>query len=220
MVDVITSGRKHIVASLKDARTKNVPSGQILIYEGDTGPDVYVLKSGVIKIYDIDEHGNEKILHLVQSPRLVPFTFFSDDETALKWFYATVTDCELWVCTTDQLKEMMKEDDQLSSTLVENFSVDTDELLVRLSSLGRTNSTEKVIAALLFLFEKFSHEPKTKTPWRPISFPVSHQLIADLCGLTRESTALAIKRLERKELLRYPKATVLELKEDFPELVA
>ncbi|MEO5949753.1 MAG: cyclic nucleotide-binding domain-containing protein, partial [Candidatus Saccharimonas sp.] len=59
--------------ALRDARVKQVPSGQILFYEDDIPQEVYILKEGIVKIYDIDDQGNEKILHLVKAPAVIPF---------------------------------------------------------------------------------------------------------------------------------------------------
>lgn len=71
---------------LAGARTKHVPSGQIIFYADDMPLEVYIVKNGVVKVYDIDDEGNEKILHLVKPPALIPFAFFSGMHNPLRWF--------------------------------------------------------------------------------------------------------------------------------------
>lgn len=195
--------------ALRLARLKHIPSGQIVLYEGDLPQEVYILKSGIVKLYDIDEQGNEKILHLVTSPAVIPFTFFSGMRDPLRWFYATLSDCECYTIPAAELQAMTRADGRLAEVLTATFSSDVHELLVRLSSLGKTHAQDKVLAALKFLAAR--HATERRGGWWRVNFPVSHQLIADLCGITRESTALVMKELQTRKLIKNPKLVTLEI---------
>lgn len=179
------------------------------MYADDLPQDVYILKSGIVKLYDIDDEGNEKILHLVSSPAVIPFSFFSGMTDPLRWFYGAVTDCELYTLPFSELSERTRTNSELSEILTHAFSSDVHELLVRLSSLGKTNTQDKVVAALKFLVA--CHSTERRAEWRRVTFPVNHQLIADLCGITRESTAIVMKELADKKIIRNPKITILEI---------
>jgi CRP/FNR family transcriptional regulator, cyclic AMP receptor protein len=205
-------GQKALDDLLRDSRTKHVHAGQIIAYEGDTPHEVFILKRGVIEVYDIDDQGNEKILHLVGPPSLVPFAFFSSLRQPLKWFYSSLTDCDLCVLSFTELKSMIRGNSALAETLINNFSDEVHELLVRLSSLGKTNAQDKVEAALKFL--AFRHATKRHTGWYRVNFVTSHQLIANLCGITRESAAIVMKELQSQRIVRYPKPSILEIRPD------
>ncbi len=194
---------------MQSAQLRRIPKGQIILYEGDMLRDVFIIKSGVVKLYDIDEQGNEKILHIVKTPAVVPFAFFSGVHNALKWFYVTLTDCELCMMPADELRSRVKQDSELAEVLTNAFSQDVHELLVRLSSLGKTNIQDKVAAALRFLLERHATKQRSGR-WR-VDFPVSHQLIADLCGITRESAAIVMKEFQKKKIVSAPQSTVLEI---------
>lgn len=194
---------------IKTARLKRVPKMQIVIYKGDELHDVYIIKSGAIKIYDIDEQGNEKILHIVKSPALVPFVFFTGNNSQTSWFYGALTDCELYTLPHQQLQQAMQKDSTLTFFLMNDFAIDMHELLVRLSSLGKTQVREKLYAALRFL--QVHHSSKRRGGWWRINFAVNQQFLADLSGVTRESTAMAMKDLQDKNVVRCPKVTQLEI---------
>lgn len=196
--------------ALQKARLKHVPAGQIIFYEHDLPREVFVLKSGIVKIYDIDEQGNEKVLHLVKSPAIVPFAFFSGMRDPLRWFYATLTECELWVFAARELQQMTRVDSALAEVLTNGFSDDVHELLTRLSSLGKTNARDKVLATLRFLVAVHASEQRRAGWWR-VNFPVNHQLIADICGITRETAAITMKELQGEKIVRNPKVTTLEI---------
>src|SRR5437588_12763940 len=77
------------------ARIKRYPKHQLLLYGGDTVTDLYVLKKGVAKMYDIDQKGNEKILHLLKQPCLMPLTDFGKSGQTNEWFDVSITYCEV-----------------------------------------------------------------------------------------------------------------------------
>lgn len=180
-----------------------------MLYEGDTLFDVFILKSGIIKIYDIDEQGNEKILHLVKPQAIIPFVFFSGGKESIKWFYAALTDCEICVLPFDILMRRMRENNDLAIQLMNWFSLEVHELLVRLSSLGKTNTQDKLLAALRFL--SIHHATQRHSGWWRVSFPVNHQLLADMTGVTRESTAMIMKEFREQHIIRNPRQTILEI---------
>lgn len=198
-----------ISSALRNARLKAIPAGQIILYEGDLPSDVLVIKSGIVKIYDIDDQGNEKILHFAKAPAVIPMSYFSGMHDPLRWFYASVTDCEVYVVEFSKFHKLMRTHADVAEMLTNNFSDDVHELLVRLSSLGKTNSQDKVVAALKFLVAR--HATERRADWWRVTFPVNHQLIADICGITRESTALVMKELLDNKVIRSPKLTVLEI---------
>jgi CRP/FNR family transcriptional regulator len=198
-----------LATTLRTARVKHVPGGQIILYEEDVPHEVYVLKRGVVKIYDINDQGNEKILHLVKPPAVIPFAFFSGQPHPLKWFYAALTDCDVYVLSALQLTKAVTTNGALGQLLTNTFSEDVHELLVRLSSLSKTHSRDKLIAALKFLAA--CHSVPRRSGWWRVNFAASHQLLADLCGITRESAAMVMKELQDQKIVRYPRLTILEI---------
>lgn len=198
-----------LVPVLKHARRKQIAKGQVILYEGDLTVDVFVLESGIIKIHDIDDMGNEKILHLLKRPAVFPFAFFSGSEIPTRWFYTALTDCEISVIPREMLQKEIETNSKLGLYLMNQFSLEVHEILTRLSSLGKTNTRDKLCSALNFLV--VWHSKQQRDDWYRVSFPVSHQLLADMIGTTRESTAIAMKELQNERMIRNPRLTILEI---------
>lgn len=192
-----------------DIRTRHYPKGQIIFYQGDLPLDVMILKSGVIKMYDTDAQGNEKVLHLLRPWAIFPLAFFSGNTDPTHWFYSALTDCDISTTTYENLVARMRADSDLAFYLTNWFSTEVHELLVRLSSLGKTNAHDKLDAALKFLALHFS-VPRTDD-WVRISFPVNHQLLADMTGITRESAAMIMKSMKDAGVIRQPRLTIVEI---------
>lgn len=194
---------------VRNTRSKRYPKGQIILYEGDMPLDVLILMNGIVKVYDIGEQGNEKVLHLLKSSSVLPLAFFSGDNIATRWFYAALTDCEICVLPREQLIARMRASNELTFYLMNWFSREVHELLVRLSSLSKTNSRGKIVAALKFLATHHAQR-RTRCWWR-VTLPVNQQLLADMTGITRESAATIMRQLQAAKLVRVPRLTVLEI---------
>jgi CRP/FNR family transcriptional regulator len=202
----------YLIPLLKTARSKQIARGQVLFYSGDLAPNVFIIKSGIIKIYDIDNQGNEKILHLVERPAIIPFAFFSGISTPTRWFYSALTDCELYEIPRLKLLSELQANSALAIYLMNWFSSEMHNVLTRVSSLGKAQVKEKLLAILGYL--QANHSTACRGGWWRVEFPVNHQLLADLVGNTRESVTLAMKELHDAHIVRTPRLAVLEIKAD------
>lgn len=201
---------------LKKARRKKVGKGQILLYEGDVSMDAMVVRDGIVKIHDIDDQGNDKILHLVKRPAIIPFAFYSGHQIPTRWFYTALTSCELYYIPRQQMINEIQSNYEFALYLMNNFSLEMHEILTRLSSLGKSNTRDKLVAALKFLAAW--HSTEKSGGWKRVTFSVNHQLLADMVGITRESAAIAMKELQRSKIVRNPRLTMLEI--NMPRLLA
>lgn len=159
-------------------------------------------------MYDIDEQGNEKIVDILRTPSIFPFSSYFGRPLETIWFYATLTDVEVYVLAYADLQPRLQTDPKLDIYLLGQVATDLHELFVRLSSLSKTTTRPKLIAALKFL--AIHHSTLRTNGWRRISFPISHQLLADMTGITRESVTLAMQQLQEQKITRSPRLGVLE----------
>jgi CRP-like cAMP-binding protein len=190
-------------------RVKHYPKNQILLYSGDNVNDLYVLKKGIAKMYDIDHQGNEKILHILKPPAIMPLTSFGGEGQTTEWFYSAITDCEVYAVPFAEAEKRVADDCKLASYMMRHFASEMHELLIRMSSMGKSDARSKLAYVLRFL--AVCHAREKHGGWRRVEFPVGHQLLADMIGMTRESTAISMKHLREQEIIRYPRATELEI---------
>lgn len=197
---------QHIVSG---ARRKNIAKDQMIFYEGDAPTEIYIIDSGIVKIHDIDDQGNEKILHLVNKGSILPFSFFTGEGVPTHWFYTALTDCEVYMVPFSRLTDAMRADSQLTLELMHWFSSEVHEIMTRLSSLNKTNTKDKLLAALQFLAAH--HCQKRQGDWQRVDFAVTHQLLADISGITRESVAIGMKDLQAGHIARTRRLGELEI---------
>jgi CRP/FNR family cyclic AMP-dependent transcriptional regulator len=196
-------------ALVRSSRLKHFPKGQIVYYQDDALTEAYVLKDGIMKVYDIDDQGNEKILHLLKKPSVLPFVAFASEETPVQWFYAALTDCDVYALPAATLMHAIYSDSSLAIALTKQLHETTQQLLTRLSSIEKARTPEKLLAAIKFLGESCAME--RRNGWRRIQFAVTQQMLADMAGVTRESAAMGMRALEHKRMVRVPKFNTLEV---------
>ena len=196
-------------ALLSEAKVRQYPKGQIILYEGENPMDAFVIKSGAVKIYDIDEDGNEKILHIFKAPGIFPVVFLFGSARQTNTFYTTVADSELYVLSRADFEARMRTDAELVNYCLRWFADEVYEIMQRMSSLEKTSTRSKLLATLGYLSRQ--HANADKSGWMRVRFPISHQLLADMIGVTRESTTMVMKQLQKEKIIRSPKLGVLDI---------
>jgi CRP/FNR family transcriptional regulator len=89
------------------------------------------------------------------------------------------------------------------------FAREVQEIMKRMSSLEKSSTRHKLIATLSYLLHHHAAAPDDG--WQRVNFPISHQLLADMIGVTRESTTMVMQVLHKEHIVRTPKLGVLEI---------
>lgn len=140
----------------------------------------------------------------------MPLAFFSvQEEVPTSWYYKSLTACELFVVPKEQLVTIIKKDGATAIYFIAQFSHEVHEIMTRLEGLNKTTTPEKLRIILRYLAA--CHTGLPVKGWYPVLFPVSHQLLADMMGVTRVSTVAAMKPYTEKGIVRYSAKTSLEI---------
>jgi CRP/FNR family transcriptional regulator len=179
------------------------------LHAGENPRELYIIKDGTIKVHDIDEQGNDKILHIMKPPAVFPLGFLFDERKDNESFYTPITDVDVYITPLSVVTKKLMTDGMLATYLLRCFTDEMHELLVRISSMEKTTIYERLTAALKFL--GLYHAEILKNGWRRVRFPASHQLLADMVGATRERTTNVLQEFQKQHIIRYPRSTMLEI---------
>jgi len=198
-------------ALIKSSTVRAYDKGQTILYPDDSNVNLYLIKSGAVTMEAITDAGEKKILYIFGASHMFPMVSFTEKSASSSWFYTALVDTEVYVVSYEAFMQELKEIDGFTAynTLLSQMLAEVHELLLRISDHTRTDSTEKIISMLLFLLEH--HTSRASSNWRVVQFPVTHQFLADMTGLTRETVSLALKILAEKKLIRYHEKGKLEL---------
>jgi CRP-like cAMP-binding protein len=196
---------------LKTARLRKYSKGQTILYPEDRTADLYLIHEGAVSMHDIDDQGNRKVLHIFGPPALFPMVSFSTELAVTSWFYTALVDTQVYLLSYAELKKKLEEVDGMTAynLLLTQLLGEVHELLVRINCSTRATSLGKLTVALRFL--AVHHTKARSGSWQPVKFPVPHQLLADMTGLTRETVSLTLKQLQADKVVRHSMPGKLEL---------
>lgn len=184
----------------RDGQLRRYGKGQILLYQGEKISDIFIIKNGYVKVYDITGSGEEKLVMLLGYCDLLPQIWSFDKNEPLLYFYEAYSDVELLVVPQKQLVEELNKDHELTKTYLKYFINQTKMLMSRIECLEATGTKNKIALVLMYL-------AKTHGKKRPVSkvytiLPqTTHQVIANMAGITRETASLQMKKLEREKIV-------------------
>lgn len=196
---------------IKTSRVRTYNKGSTILYPEDRSSDLYVIKTGAVAMETISSAGDKKILYVFGPATLFPAVSFLESNALSSWFYTALTDTDVYVIPYQELSDKLRDADGYTAynALLRQTLTHVHELLLQVSDHSKTDSNEKLISIFLFLLEY--HTKKSSSAWRSVQFPVTHQLLAEMTGLARETVSLTLKELAKDKLVRFRQKGHLEL---------
>jgi len=185
---------------LEGARSKRFDHGQVLFYAGDNITENFILKTGIVKVFDIDNKGDEKVLQIIKAPAILPLDCLLSVPDTISWHYSALTDIEVYVFSPEDLRTQIATVPHLSAYVINWLAVESHELMVRIGGMSKSDAKDKIVTILNF-FNVYYTGPE-RHGWKQIEFPITHQLIADIAGITRESATIQMGHLQKEKAIR------------------
>ena len=170
-----------------------------IILEAEEEPEgVFFIKSGYVRSYSISEEGREFTLNIYKPGTYFPATW-ALAEVPNTYFFEAMTTVELAKAPKEELIGFLRTNPEMLMDLTRRLLVGLNGLLVRIEHLLSKDAYHKVASALFMAGRRFGRKDgKGKIV---VELPLTHQDIADLSYLTRETTSLEMKKLEKKGLV-------------------
>lgn len=202
--------RKSISISLEDFFSKfsvlKYDKNQIIIHGNDIPSGVFYLKKGFVKMNAILENGREITLNIFKAGNYFPMMWAITDIPDT-YFYQSVTKVTLQRAPRDMLLAYIKKDPQILYDLTKRFMTGIQGLLTNIQYQLAGNSYHRVVAALIISVKRFGIKEKNNRI--TFEFPLTHQEISGVAGITRETASLAMGKLEKKKIISYEKRTLV-----------
>jgi len=170
---------------------------QVILRPEDTPTGVYYLKKGFVRLYTVSESGEELTLIIFKSGNFFPVMWAINNRQNIEYLEA-MTEAEVWRVSRETFLEFLKQHPEMQFEVTRSLLARLDGLLERIKYLVFGNAYQKVASMLVICGERFGEKKGVTTL---IKLPLTHYDIANLTGLTRETTSIEIKRLERAGLI-------------------
>jgi len=203
---------ERLVGLMSKGRNYKIPKGQIIQSTDDRRVFNYV-KRGYVKRYLISNDGSYGVQVIYGPEDMFPITLaFSVvfhrniNESPETYYYEAMTEVD--ICTIDEtvLKEAIADDPNLYKDLFGICGVRLHSTLHGLENLTLSNSYHRVAHEVLFLAKKFGVK---KAKGTEIQVQLTHQDLADILSLTRETVSTAMVQLRKNKLITTAKLIVV-----------
>ena len=112
----------------------------------------------------------------------------------LNQYCEAMTSVEVRLVTRDKFKEFVQSNPEILWDVTSKILVRLQGIIERMEYMVFGNAYQKVASILVICAERFGVKQRSEII---IRVPLTHKDIANLIGLTRETTSVEIKKLER-----------------------
>ncbi len=186
---------------LQQYHVKKYAKGELILVQGEIPPCVYVVKKGVIKTYNLTSRGEEKPITYDVRYESFPISWVFSKMAQAQFFYDAFTDVELYCVPRENYQRFLKQNPdvlyELHSFLVSRYV----NMQTRINALEQSKAATKVVNTIHYLCLRYGKDIKENLV--RIQLPMTQQELANFMGLTRETTGIELKRLQREGVLSY-----------------
>ena len=187
-----------LVQSLKK-RELVLPSGDILIHEGQTDAPLYTLRKGWAFRYKSLSDGRRQILTFLLAGDFIGVQQKMGDASAHG--VATLTDAVFCVFQRDVLWELHRQSPRMGFNITWLTAHEESMVDDTLLSVGRRSAEERIAMLLIILFKRAA-ALQADGGAAGVLFPLTQQHIADGLGLSLVHTNKTLRKLEQRGLHR------------------
>jgi len=214
----------HVSDLLNAYSLRKFKKGQTLLFQGEVPRYAYVVKTGTVKTYNISPLGEEQLVSLSSEYDILPEAWFLGEASVAYYFYEAFTDCTVYAIPREELARKVNEIPAFANHLLQRFMRLYVGASVHINALEQPRSRDKLVHLLHYLMMRFG-APAGKHQVR-LDLRLTHQTLANMLGVTRETIATEIARLRREKVLDYKqqtytidKARLLQLRNDDENLI-
>jgi CRP-like cAMP-binding protein len=198
MIGTKSAYTKRIEKLFVSAREKTYPKNQLIQYQGDLLTHVYLIKSGYVKVYTILDSGDMRTLLILGPGDIFPLMYSFDASWRnyqLRYFYQSLTDTQLKILQALDLRRKIDTDKDIKNLYIEYLVSTNHAIMNQLEIMKSKKAINKIMLLLPYLITKLGQRIKPNV--YQLKVKLSHQELADLSGVTRETTTTLIKKLEK-----------------------
>lgn len=172
----------------------------IIVYQGEVPRDGFLVKSGVVRVYQIGTNGESRTITFCTDGDVFPTAWLSGTSSPAMYYYEAFEDVELVILTRQIWQDAVsgpKGYEAFAQYMVDNYQ----SSLVRIAALEQAKARDKIAYTLFYLILRHAREIMPGV--FKLNLKLKHQDIAEMVGLTRETTAIEVHALQAAKVLSY-----------------
>lgn len=197
---------------------KRYEKDQVILFQEEKPPGLFMVKLGYIKAYDITPSGSERIMSYATRGNLFPMGYLFADDGASSYFYSAASACELYLVPKEDVVGLLTTNNAACFEMCQILSHSYYHVMERLNSVEQPKATEKILHTLKFLEENYSRSGGE--PTSHVEVPMKVQDLSSMVGLTRETVGAEIKKLKKAGVVTHRRWQFSINKQKLEEMIA
>ena len=182
---------------LDDIQIKRYPKGSLVLFQGEIPRYGFHVVEGSLKLYAIDNDGNERVVGFCSEGDVFPLDWMMGASRSALFYYETLSEAQL-----APLDKKTVEDNPAAMKHMQTYLVrEAASGLLRNLALQQSVAASKIL--YLFFYLAIRHGKEVGVGLYNLGLPLTHQLIADNLGLTRETVASEMSKLKKAGVVVY-----------------
>ncbi len=175
--------------------------GETILRADEEPRGVLYLTKGYVKLYSLSKKAQQLTLIIFKPEDFFPM-MWAINGTPNAYYVETMTEVELYKAPRQEFLKFIKENIDVMAEINSRILTRFGGVLNRMEYAMFGNATNKVASMILICAERLGKKDKRKKSII-IQVPLTHQDIANLIGLVRETVSIEMKKLQRKGLIDY-----------------
>jgi CRP/FNR family transcriptional regulator len=186
---------------LENYHVRKFARGEIILVQGEVPKSVYVVRRGIVKTYNLTSQGEEKPITFDIKHDVFPIAWVFGKAKYSQYYYEAFTDCEVYAIPLSEYLDFLKSHPDTLYAVFDHFVDRHINYQMRVNALEQSKAAAKVLHTVHFLALHFGRD--LKEDMVEIQLPFTQQDLANFMGLTRETTGIELKKLQRQGILTY-----------------
>lgn len=176
--------------------------GSMLFAQGEEPNALFFIESGRVKWFKVSEEGHEQILQVAERGRAVGLVALLDRKPYVAGAQAT-EDSKCWVLSVADFDQMVMRHPQLALLIMSHLGDGVRTLLEHVHAMSNKSAHERVSSVLIRRAEPAGDGLRI--------IPLTHQEIANLGGMARETVSRVLADFQRRGAVRLTRNAVVLL---------
>jgi CRP/FNR family transcriptional regulator, cyclic AMP receptor protein len=185
--------RDELLKFAELTRERTYPKGSVILFQGDPGDSLYVLRQGRAKVVLIGEDGREVILGVLEPGAHFGELALIDDQPRSAHVIA-MEDAQLLILRREDFRRRVEANPTVAWALLTELSRRLRRADQKIGGLVLLDVPGRISRLLLDLSQESSNGTIDK--------PLTHQTIAQMIGASRETVSRAMKEFQQEGLIR------------------
>jgi CRP-like cAMP-binding protein len=188
----------HLTTFFENTQLLYYKKRAMILHPNDAPTSVFYLKNGYVRVFRITEEGEELTLTILRPKDFFPLSY-GMNRSVNHYYLEAITPISLWRAPQDEFIKFITSNPAIFYDLTTQTLDRFDGVFSRMEYLILSNAYMKVASTLFICAKKFG-KPSGDDEMI-IDVPLTHHDIASLIGVTRETTSLEMKKLEKEGFL-------------------